>query len=91
VPYEWDDWALAALTGIEPYEVWQVLDAKRRRPRLATSATGVAVVTVWGRTVTGRPLIVAVYHVADFTWKIIGAREMTSAELTEFGRWEDAR
>jgi hypothetical protein len=49
------------------------------------------VVTLWGRTVAGRPLIVAVYHVADFTWKIIGAREMTSTELTEFGRWEETR
>jgi predicted DNA-binding protein len=27
VPYEWDDWAMQALAGIEPYEVVQVLSA----------------------------------------------------------------
>jgi hypothetical protein len=89
VPYEWDDWALAALFGIEPYEVRQVLEAKRRWPRRATSATGVPVLTVWGRTGTDRPLIVAVYHLTGFTWKIIGARDMTDEELSEFSRWEE--
>jgi hypothetical protein len=91
VPYEWDDWALAALAGVEPYEVQQLLDAKRRWPRRATSATGVPVLTVWGRTAAGRPLIVAVYHVAGITWKIIGARAMTDGELIEFSRWEETR
>jgi hypothetical protein len=91
VPYEWDDWALAALAGIEPYEVRQALEAKQRWPRRATSATGISVVSVWGRTVAGRPLIVAVYHVAGFIWKIIGARDMTDKELIEFGQWEETR
>jgi hypothetical protein len=89
VPYEWDDWALAALFGIEPYEVRQVLEAKRRWPRRATSASGVPVLTIWGRTATDRPLIVAVYHLTGFTWKIIGARKMTDKELSEFSRWEE--
>jgi hypothetical protein len=88
VPYEWDDWALAALVGIEPYEVWQALDARRRWPRRATSVTGIPVLAVWGRTIAGRPLVVAVYHVAGFTWKIIGARELTDKELIEFSQWE---
>jgi hypothetical protein len=91
VPYEWDDWALAALFGIEPYEVRQVLEAKRRWPRRATSASGVAVLTVWSRTETGRPLIVAVYHLTGLTWKIIGARDMTDKELSEFSRWEETQ
>jgi hypothetical protein len=91
VPYEWDDWALAALAGVEPYEVQQLLDAKRRWPRRATSATGVPVLTVWGRTVAGRPLIVAVYHLGGISWKIIGAREMTGGELIEFSQWEETR
>ena len=91
MPYEWDDWALAALVGIEPYEVWQALEAKRRWPRRASSAGGVAVLTVWGRTVAGRPLIVAAYLVTGLTWKIIGAREMTDKELIEFSRWEETR
>jgi hypothetical protein len=91
VPYEWEDWALAALIGIQPREVRQALDAERRWPRLATSATGVPVLTVWSRTAEGRPLIVAVYHVAELTWKIIGARPMTDEELMEFSRWEETR
>jgi hypothetical protein len=91
VPFEWDDWALAALVGIEPYEVWQALGARRRWPRRATSATGVAVLTVWGRTAAGRPLVVAVYDMTGFTWKIIGARDMTDKELTEFSEWEETR
>jgi hypothetical protein len=91
VPYEWDDWALAALSGIELYEVRQVLEAKRRWPRRATSATGVAVLTIWGRTSAGRPLIVAVYHRTGTTWKIIGARHMTDEELLEFSRWEETQ
>ena len=91
MPYEWDDWALAALAGVEPYEVQQLLDAKRRWPRRATSATGVPVLTVWGRTVAGRPLIVAVYHLGGISWKIIGAREMTGGELIEFSQWEETR
>ena len=89
MPYEWEEWALAALAGIEPHEVRQALEAKRRWPRRAISATGVRVITVWGRTLTGRPLIVAVYHDTGFTWKIIGARDMTERELIEFSGWED--
>lgn len=82
---------MAALLGIEAYEVRQALDAKRRWPRRAASSTGIPVLTVWSRTVAGRPLIVAVYHVAAHTWKIIGARDMTAEELREFSRWEETR
>lgn len=89
MPYEWEDWALRALAGIEPYEVRQVLDAARRWPRRARSATGAQVLTVWARTTEGRPLVVAVYHLDGFTWKIIGAREMTDKELVEFDQWEE--
>ena len=88
MPYEWEEWALAALTGIEPYEVRQALEAKRRWPRRATSAA-VPVLTIWSRTMAGRPLVVAVYHVSGFTWKIIGARELTDTELVEFRQWEE--
>ena len=80
---------MAALIGIEPYEVRQALEAQRRWPRRATSATAVPVLTIWSRTLAGRPLIVAVYHVSGFTWKIIGARDMTGKELVEFGQWEE--
>jgi uncharacterized DUF497 family protein len=90
VPYEWEEWALGALAGIEPQEVRQVLDAARRWPRPAGTAE-VQVLTIWGRTRRGRPLIVAVYQVSDHTWKIIGARDMTRAEAADFDRWEQAR
>jgi hypothetical protein len=92
VPYEWEDWALRGLAGIEPYEVRQVLESRHRWPRTATDAkTGLRVVTVWGRTVAGRALIVAVFHLSGLTWKIIGARELTPVELDELGRWEQTR
>lgn len=92
MPYEWEDWALLGLVGIEPYEVRQVLESRHRWPRPATDAkTGLRVLTLWGRTNAGRALIVAVYHVAGLSWKIIGAREMTAAELAEFARWEETR
>jgi hypothetical protein len=51
----------------------------------------VPVLTIWSRTRAGGPLIVAVYHVSGFTWKIIGARDMTDKELVEFTRWEETR
>jgi hypothetical protein len=66
----------AALIGIEPYEVRQALEAKRRWPRRATSVA-VPVLTILGPDPGGPTLIVAVYHVSGFTWKIIGARRFS--------------
>lgn len=85
--YDWLPQALATLTGIEPYEVVQVLSASRRLPIAATSA-GVRFLAISGRTNTGRPLIVAVRKVGDFDQQIIGAREMTPEELARFEEWE---
>ena len=83
---------LRSLVGIEPYEVRQVLEAKVRWPRPGVDPlTGLPVVTIWGRTLAGRPLIVGVYHVSGFTWKIISAREMIGDELAQFTRWEETR
>jgi hypothetical protein len=62
----------------------------RRWPRPATSPAGVAVLTIWARTQTGRPLIVAVRQTGDWGWLIIGAREMHPTEAVEFARWEEA-
>jgi uncharacterized DUF497 family protein len=90
VPYEWEEWGLRSLVGIEPYEVRQVLDSKARWPRPGTDpSTGLRVITIWGRTLGGRPLVVGVHHIDGFTWKIISAREMTAAEVAEFARWEE--
>jgi hypothetical protein len=63
-----------------------------RWPRPGTDPlTGLPVVTIWGRTLAGRSLIVGVYHVGGFTWKIIDAREMTANELAEFAWWEETQ
>ena len=91
MPFEWEEWALQALAGIEPHEVRQALDAGRRWPRPAASSSGLRVLTVWSRTAAGRPLVVAVLHISGITWRIIGARDMTEKELAEFTDWEDAR
>jgi hypothetical protein len=81
-----------AFAGIEPYEVRQVLESRRRWPRTATDAnTGLRVVTIWGRTTAGRALIVAVFRVDGLTWKIIGARELTTGEMDELAGWEETR
>lgn len=91
MPYEWQEWALRGLVGIEPYEVLQALESRHRWPRRGTALSRRMVLTIWSRTRTGRPLIVALYHDAGFAWKIIGARDMTAAELTEFLDWERKR
>ena len=63
----------------------------RRWPRPAVDPAGLRVLTVWGRTLAGRGLIVAVYHSSGHIWKIIGAREMRTDELAEFAKWEERR
>ena len=57
----------------------------------AVDLAGLRVLTVWGRTLAGRGLIVAVYHSIGHIWKIIGAREMRTDELAEFANWEERR
>jgi hypothetical protein len=34
-------------------------------------------------------LIVAVYHSSGHTWKILGARDMSTDELAEYAKWEE--
>lgn len=85
--YDWLPEALTALTGVEPYEVLQVLTATRRLP-LAASSGGVPFIAIMGRTRAGRPLVVAVRKVGDFDQQIIGARDLTPAELKRFETWE---
>jgi hypothetical protein len=87
VGYEWLAEALAALRDVEAHEVTQVLSAPRRMPIAARSA-GVRFLTISGRTVAGRPLVVAVRLLDGLDQQIIGAREMTPAELARFEAWE---
>jgi hypothetical protein len=89
VGYEWFPLALATLVGVEPYEVLQVLSASRRLPTAATSG-GVPFIAIMGRTLVGRPLIVAVRKIGNHDQQIIGAREMTTTELKRFDAWEAA-
>jgi hypothetical protein len=84
------EWLGAA--GIEPHEIMQVLEGERRWPRAAVSATnGLRPLTIWGRTRTGRPLMVAVRRLDGRDWEIVGARSLTSGELAEFEKWEAER
>jgi hypothetical protein len=69
----------------------QVLAAHHRRVVRAYSLEGAAFRSVWGRTVTGRPLIVVVRPSGGFNAKIIGAREMDAKEKEVFEAWENSR
>ena len=86
--FEWPSWALAALRDIEPGEVLQALNAQRRWPRPATGTYGVRVLTIWARTDSGRPLLVAVRQVSEWDWQILGARDLHPSEAAEFDEWE---
>ena len=86
--YEWAELVLAMLRNIEPYEVMQVLHEGRRWPRPAVGRSEVKMLTIWGRTRSGRPLIVRIQRLADWDSVILGARDMTPAEVEEFTRWE---
>lgn len=68
----------------------QVLGALRRRPVRAVGPEGLVVLTVWGRTDTGRPLIVTARLTGGggFSAVIVGAREMSDEERKEFQVWE---
>ena len=93
MPYEWLSAALAAIgvRGIGPDEVLQVLFGPQRRPVPVRSSLGLAFVNVWGRTESGRPLIVTVRCLDRFDALIVGARDMSAEEKGEFEAWETDR
>jgi hypothetical protein len=91
VGYSWTGWSLSGLRGIEPFEVLQVLYAERRWPQRAHGPSGTTVLTIWARTRSGRPLIVAVRRVGEREWLIVGARDMYASERVDFVRWEEAQ
>jgi hypothetical protein len=88
VGFEWLEAGLEALRGIEPYEVVQVLSSKRRWPRPATGPDGHPVLTIWGRTEAGRPLVVVTRQLSQWDWQIIGARTLTAQETADFEAWD---
>ena len=76
---------------LEPHEVMQVLNGARRWPRLGTDSIGMQPLTIWGRTSTGRALLVALRPLTGRDWEIIGARDLTPSELDELEAWEAGR
>jgi hypothetical protein len=89
VGYEWVSTLLAALVGIEPYEIRQVLEEGDRWPRPAVSDVGVRLLAVWGRTRSGRPLVVVLRPTGTaLDWLIVGAVDMTPDQVAEFEGWE---
>jgi len=65
-----------------------VLAAPSRWPRPAVGVAGIRVLTIWGRTRTGRPLIVALRRKDEWDWWIAGVRELTQDEAAELEEWE---
>ena len=87
--YEWVREVLDKLAGVEPYEVLQVLSSPRRWPRPATTSDGLQVLTIWGRTRTGRSLLIGLRRKDEWDWWIVGARELTPGEAAELQNWEE--
>ncbi len=86
--YDWLPYLLAQLVGIDAYEVRQVLEEGRRRPKPAVE-DGMRFLGMWGRTRAGRPLIVTLRPTpVAHDWTIVWARDMTAEELAEFEAWE---
>jgi hypothetical protein len=79
------------VAGIEPHEVMEILDGKTRWPRPAVASTGLAPLTIWGRTRAGRPLVVATRPLDGRDWEIVGARALTRSEVGELEEWEAGR
>jgi hypothetical protein len=88
--YKWIPAVLAALKGIEPYEVIQALSASRRLPVAGRAGHGrVPVVGIFGRTRARRLLLIVVRLVPDsLDQEIAAVRDATSEELAMFERWE---
>ncbi|UGT62153.1 hypothetical protein [Nocardia asteroides] len=88
MPYELPEWAESKLRGVTPDEIDQVLSGRRKWPRPSTGAS-LRVTLIAGRTEAGRPLFVAVHRVGTFHWLVLGAEELTGAELAAFEDWEE--
>lgn len=86
--FEWIRIALTKLGGIEPHEVTQVLTAGSRWPRPAVGSGGAQILTIWGRTCAGRPLMVALRRKNEWDWWIAGARDLDQGEVAQLEGWE---
>jgi hypothetical protein len=95
-PYEFyastegrDAFDVLARNGIGESEVLAVLDSQRRLPVPMVADYGARTVAVLGRTAAGRALRVDVRVAAGFRRVIVGASEMTDAELARYEKWVD--
>jgi hypothetical protein len=88
--FKWSYFGLgqAEKAGIEPYEALDALKGSWPRP---TASNGLPVLTFWGRTRTGRGLIIVTRRTGPWDWEILQLREMTTAEGAEYDRWKEAR
>lgn len=94
VEYEWHASSEPFLRHFEvaAWEVVEVLYSPRRWSRPATTAQGLAVLTVWGRTEGGRPLVVVLRPRSHpDRWQILMAAPMGDRQLAEFTAWEATR
>jgi hypothetical protein len=95
VEYEWWIGARGFLDRAEvaPWEVMEVLYSSARWPRQATTKQGLPVLTVWGRTEQGRPLVVMLRQLGSYSdgWEILMAVPMGARQLEEFTAWEADR
>lgn len=80
---------MAILRDVEPHEVNQALAAARRWPRPAHDPHGNTYVTVFARTLAGRPIIVVLRAAGGHDHTIVAARAQTPDEITQFEQWED--
>jgi hypothetical protein len=91
-PYEWAPGALERLPeDIEPFEALQVVVEDRPRLPLPGTATGFPVLTVVGRTRTGRPLAVVCRDLGEMTWQVLFVRRLSDTEAAWFTTWEEGR
>ncbi|WP_433635605.1 hypothetical protein [Nocardia sp. CA-120079] len=95
VEYEWGPASrtLISLYDVQTWEVMEVLYGSRRWPRPATTSEGLPVITVWGRTDEGRPLVIVLRRPRSNSdrWQIMIAAPMGPQQLDEYTAWEANR
>jgi hypothetical protein len=88
--FKWSYWGLgrAEAAGIEPYEALDALQGSWPRP---IRVNGMPFLTFWGRTRSGRGLIIATRRDGPWDWQIVDLRQMTADEGSEYDKWKDQR